>query len=62
MKKPYSKPVVTKVALNYQQAVLAACTSSSTSRANNRTPAYCQVSPTCRRARQATGADMFGGS
>lgn len=61
MKKPYKKPTVTKIALNYQQAVLAACTTSATSRANNRTPAVCQVTPTCRRARQLPG-DSAGSS
>jgi hypothetical protein len=54
MKKPYQKPTVTKIALNYRQAVLAACTGTATSRQNDRTPALCNPgNPGCRRARQA---------
>jgi len=46
MKQPYVKPVVTRIVLNYQQAVLAACSGSAMNvRAGTR--AYCRS--TCRR-------------
>lgn len=61
MKKQYSKPVVTRIALNYQQAVLAACAIGTTSRANDRSPFNCTVTPTCRRS-SARGGDSTSAS
>lgn len=51
MKKQYSKPTVTKIALRYQQAVLAACsTAAAGATANNRSPFNCSATPNCRRS------------
>ena len=46
MKKPYSKPTVFRIKLDYQQAVLAACHGSATSIRAGTNP-YCRT--TCRR-------------
>ena len=48
MKKPYQKPTVTKIALNYQQAVLAGCSLAASSPSNRKTTGCLSSPPTCR--------------
>jgi len=50
-KEPYSKPTVFRVKLNYQQAVLAACSSVAVGQARNGTGLFCRSLSTglCRR-------------
>jgi hypothetical protein len=51
MKKPYNKPTVFRIKLDYQQAVLASCHGSATA-SRLGTSLYCRI--TCRRGARAS--------
>ena len=59
-KRPYTKPTIVRVELNQEQAVLAAC-STTTSNLRNSVGLYCRPN-NCRRNNSSIGRDSAAGS
>ena len=56
VKKPYTKPVILRVELNHEQAVLSACSTGVTS-LSTVTQGFCRTSPACRKGPCSGGDD-----